>query len=53
VNTALSLRDRAETLLEALAGDAATLREDQWTAVEALVAHRRRALGVQRTRWGK
>lgn len=37
----------------ALAGDAATLREDQWTAIEALVAHRRRALVVQRTGWGK
>ncbi|HEX3733356.1 MAG TPA: RecQ family ATP-dependent DNA helicase [Mycobacteriales bacterium] len=48
-----SLRNRAETLLRALAGDAATLREDQWTAIEALVAQRRRALVVQRTGWGK
>lgn len=29
------------------------LREDQWTAIEALVVHRRRALVVQRTGWGK
>ncbi|MEC3981251.1 RecQ family ATP-dependent DNA helicase [Amycolatopsis sp. H20-H5] len=48
-----TLRDRAETLLRALAGENATLREDQWTAIEALVAHRRRALVVQRTGWGK
>ncbi|MFD8498748.1 RecQ family ATP-dependent DNA helicase [Amycolatopsis sp. NPDC059657] len=48
-----ALRERAETLLRALAGESATLREDQWTAIEALVAHRRRALVVQRTGWGK
>lgn len=36
-----------------LAGGAARLREDQWTAIEALVVHRRRALVVQRTGWGK
>ncbi|MEV6906556.1 RecQ family ATP-dependent DNA helicase [Amycolatopsis sp. NPDC051071] len=48
-----TLRDRAETLLRALAGDGARLRDDQWTAIEALVAHRRRALVVQRTGWGK
>jgi ATP-dependent DNA helicase RecQ len=47
------LRTRAETLLRALAGAGATLREDQWTAIEALVADRRRALVVQRTGWGK
>ena len=29
------------------------LREDQWTAISALVARRRRALVVQRTGWGK
>lgn len=29
------------------------LREDQWSAIEALVVHRRRALVVQRTGWGK
>ncbi len=29
------------------------LRADQWTAIEALVADRRRALVVQRTGWGK
>jgi ATP-dependent DNA helicase RecQ len=48
-----SLRQRAETLLRSLAGESAILREDQWTAIEALVAHRRRALVVQRTGWGK
>jgi ATP-dependent DNA helicase RecQ len=48
-----SLRQRAETKLRELAGEDATLREDQWTAIEALVAHRRRALVVQRTGWGK
>src|SRR5699024_1622481 len=34
-------------------GPEAALREDQWTAIEALVADRRRALVVQRTGWGK
>jgi ATP-dependent DNA helicase RecQ len=48
-----SLRDRAGTLLRSLAGPDAALREDQWTAIEALVAQRRRALVVQRTGWGK
>ena len=47
------LRDEAERYLRALAGEAATLRADQWTAVSALVAERRRALVVQRTGWGK
>jgi ATP-dependent DNA helicase RecQ len=47
------LRERAEAHLRALAGPAAVLRDDQWTAIEALVVHRRRALVVQRTGWGK
>jgi ATP-dependent DNA helicase RecQ len=47
------LRDEAERHLRALAGDHARLREDQWTAISALVAARRRALVVQRTGWGK
>src|SRR5512146_1070387 len=47
------LRDEAERHLRALAGERARLREDQWTAVSALVADRRRALVVQRTGWGK
>ncbi|USY18524.1 DEAD/DEAH box helicase [Nocardiopsis exhalans] len=47
------LRERAEEHLRALAGESARLREDQWTAIHALVADRRRALVVQRTGWGK
>lgn len=48
------LREEAEESLKALVGrDDAVLREDQWTAIEALVAYRRRALVVQRTGWGK
>src|SRR6202043_2117475 len=47
------LRDEAEKYLRALAGDHARLREDQWTAISALVADKRRALVVQRTGWGK
>jgi ATP-dependent DNA helicase RecQ len=47
------LRDEAERYLRALAGEHARLREDQWTAISALVAARRRALVVQRTGWGK
>ena len=48
-----ALRDRAEELLRRLAGENATLRPDQWTAIRALVVDRRRALVVQRTGWGK
>jgi ATP-dependent DNA helicase RecQ len=47
------LRESAERYLRALAGEHARLREDQWTAISALVADRRRALVVQRTGWGK
>ena len=47
------LNERAGTLLQALAGEGASLRDDQWTAIEALVAEHRRALVVQRTGWGK
>ncbi|TWF75801.1 ATP-dependent DNA helicase RecQ [Pseudonocardia hierapolitana] len=46
-------RERAEAVLATLAGPGARLREDQWTAIHALVAQRRRALVVQRTGWGK
>ncbi|EYT64498.1 ATP-dependent DNA helicase RecQ [Dietzia sp. UCD-THP] len=48
-----ALRSRADELLRALAGPHASLREDQWTAIDSLVADRRRALVVQRTGWGK
>jgi ATP-dependent DNA helicase RecQ len=47
------LRAAAERYLQALAGPTATLRDDQWRAIEALVVQRRRALVVQRTGWGK
>jgi ATP-dependent DNA helicase RecQ len=47
------LRDEAEQHLRALAGEHARLRDDQWTAIEALVANHSRALVVQRTGWGK
>jgi ATP-dependent DNA helicase RecQ len=47
------LRQAAERYLRALAGEHARLREDQWAAISALVADRRRALVVQRTGWGK
>lgn len=38
---------------EAPPSDGPRLREDQWLAIEALVADKRRALVVQRTGWGK
>jgi ATP-dependent DNA helicase RecQ len=48
------VRRRAECHLQTLVGSlSATLREDQWTAIHALVQQRRRALVVQRTGWGK
>ena len=52
--TGTDVRAEAERHLRALVGrDDATLREDQWTAIEALGVERRRALVVQRTGWGK
>ncbi len=51
-----NLRTAADAVLRRLVGDptgCARLREDQWRAIEALVAQRRRALVVQRTGWGK
>ncbi|WP_338701292.1 RecQ family ATP-dependent DNA helicase [Streptomyces sp. Q6] len=50
------LRTAADVVLARLVGDpsgTARLREDQWRAIEALVADHRRALVVQRTGWGK
>jgi ATP-dependent DNA helicase RecQ len=50
------LRTTADAVLARLVGDetgSARLREDQWRAIEALVADKRRALVVQRTGWGK
>jgi ATP-dependent DNA helicase RecQ len=47
------LRGQAERCLRALAGPGAALREDQWTAIHALVTGERRVLVVQRTGWGK
>ncbi|MGI5245703.1 DEAD/DEAH box helicase [Dactylosporangium sp. CA-139066] len=47
------MRNEASEVLKKLAGPAAELREDQWTAIEALVAGHRRVLCVQRTGWGK
>jgi ATP-dependent DNA helicase RecQ len=49
----MATRAQAQQLLEDLAGPDAVLRDDQWTAIEALVVQRRRALVVQRTGWGK
>jgi ATP-dependent DNA helicase RecQ len=50
----VSLREEAEAALRELVGrDEARLRDDQWTAIEALAAFHRRALVVQRTGWGK
>ncbi len=50
------LRASADAVLARLVSDSsgtARLREDQWRAIEALVADKRRALVVQRTGWGK
>ncbi|WP_203653939.1 RecQ family ATP-dependent DNA helicase [Demequina activiva] len=48
------LREEGEAALRALVGrDDARLRDDQWRAIEALVARHARALVVQRTGWGK
>ncbi|MBB3749423.1 ATP-dependent DNA helicase RecQ [Mycolicibacterium sp. BK634] len=49
----MTTRADAQAILEQLAGPTAVLRDDQWTAIEALVVQRRQALVVQRTGWGK
>ena len=50
----VQVRERAEAHLRALVGrEDAVLRDDQWTAIEALAVGRRRALVVQKTGWGK
>lgn len=46
-------RESANRLLQGIAGANAQLRDDQWSAIDALVNHRRRMLVVQRTGWGK
>ncbi len=54
--TDTALRTTADAVLSQLVGDdsgRSRLREDQWRAVEALVAERHRVLVVQRTGWGK
>jgi ATP-dependent DNA helicase RecQ len=48
-----SMRTEAQACLRVLAGEDARLRDDQWTAIRALVADHVRALVVQRTGWGK
>ena len=48
-----SLAKRAQELLRALAGQQATLRDDQLAAIQALVVDRRRVVVVKRTGWGK
>ena len=52
-STGAELGSRAQALIEQMAGPAAVLRDDQLTAIEALVRDRRRVLLVQRTGWGK
>ena len=48
------VRERAEAVLRELVGRGdARLRDDQWSAIRALVVDRRRALVVERTGWGK
>jgi ATP-dependent DNA helicase RecQ len=47
------LAERVQELLRALAGQQATLRDDQLAAIQALVVERRRAVVVKRTGWGK
>jgi ATP-dependent DNA helicase RecQ len=48
------VREQAERHLRALVGrDDATLYDDQWAAIAALVLDKRRSLVVQRTGWGK
>ncbi|HEV7204963.1 MAG TPA: DEAD/DEAH box helicase [Jatrophihabitans sp.] len=47
------LRASAQEHLNRLAGPQAVLRDDQWSAIEALVAEQRKVVVIQRTGWGK
>ena len=49
----MNTRARATELLRIIAGESAVFHPDQFEAIEALVDHRRKALVVQRTGWGK
>ncbi|WP_018297548.1 RecQ family ATP-dependent DNA helicase [Corynebacterium lubricantis] len=49
----VATRQEADALLRLIAGEGATLRDDQWVAIDGLVNQRRRMLVVQRTGWGK
>ncbi len=51
--TTATIDAAAQACLESLAGPTAVLREDQLSAITALVTDRRRVLVVQRTGWGK
>ena len=52
-NSAAATRAEANELLTGIAGPHAQLRDDQWSAIDALVNQRKRMLVVQRTGWGK
>ncbi len=49
----MSIQAHALAHLRAMLGPQATFRPGQWEAIEAVAVHRRRALVVQRTGWGK
>jgi ATP-dependent DNA helicase RecQ len=51
--TAEQIAEQSAELLRALAGPQATLRDDQLTAIDALVRQRRRVFVCQATGWGK
>ena len=53
MTTSLDLRSAAQQRLTRLAGPEAVLRDDQWRAIEALVADLRKVVVIQRTGWGK
>jgi ATP-dependent DNA helicase RecQ len=50
--TAEQIADQSAELLRSLAGPQATLRDDQLTAIDALVRQRRRVFVCQATGWG-
>ena len=49
----MSIQAHALAHLRAMLGPQATFRPGQWEAIEAVAIHKRRALVVQRTGWGK
>ena len=51
--TATDPKQHGPQLLRAMLNDQASFRPGQWEAIETVAIHKKRALVIQRTGWGK